>query len=152
MWHICPIQERFSQRIRLCRSAPKVYRRQQVGCEESGDTPVHPSGRGVQYLHRDPESRRRRRKRKSQIWQSKIWSWVPRDLYPRKTTLARVSSIYKRQKRPLWWEGAPEKQDLKCQRVINIWSWALDGVRHQDLLIDWPSVEMWLWLWLCGQS
>jgi hypothetical protein len=35
--------------------------------------------------------------------------------------LARASSIYKRQTRPLVREGAPEKHDLNCQRVINIW-------------------------------
>jgi hypothetical protein len=33
-------------------------------------------GGGVEYLHRDPASRRRRRKGKSQIWDSKIWSRV----------------------------------------------------------------------------
>jgi hypothetical protein len=31
-------------------------------------------------------------------------------------------SIYRRQTRPLAREDAPEKQDLDCQRVINIWS------------------------------
>jgi hypothetical protein len=47
----------------------------------------------VEYLHREPASRRRRRKGKSQIWDSKIWSRVPRDSDPRKTALARVSSM-----------------------------------------------------------
>jgi hypothetical protein len=74
-------------------------------------------GGGFEYLHRDPASRRRRRKGKSQIWNSQIRSRVPRSSDPRKTTLARASSIY-------------------------------NGARHQDLLIDWPSVAMWLWLWL----
>jgi hypothetical protein len=106
------------------------------------------SGSGVEYLHRDPASRRRRRKGKSQIWDSKIWSRVPRDSDPRKTTLARASSIYKRQTCPLVRKGAPQKQDRNCQSVTNIWSWAPDGARHQDLLIDWPSVAMWRWLWL----
>jgi hypothetical protein len=64
------------------------------------------------------------------------------------STLATTSRIYKRQTRPLVREGAPQKQDYNCQRVINIWSWAPDRARHQDLLIDWPSVAMWLWLWL----
>jgi hypothetical protein len=41
--------------------------------------------------------------------------------------------------------GAPEKQDRNCQRVINIWLCVLDEARHQDLLIDWPSIAMWLW-------
>jgi hypothetical protein len=44
-------------------------------------------------------------------------------------------------------DRAPQKHDRNCQRVINIWTWAPDGARHQDLLIDWPSVTMWLWLW-----
>jgi hypothetical protein len=73
-------------------------------------------GGWVEYLHRDPASRRRRRKGKSHIWDSKIWSRVQRDSDPRKTALARTSSIYKRQ------------------------------TRHQNLLTDRPSVAMWLWL------
>jgi hypothetical protein len=112
----------------------------------------NPCGDGVQYLHRDPASRRRRRKEKSQIWDSKMWSRVPRDSVPRKTALAKASSIYKRQTRPLVRKGAPQKQDRNCQTVINMWSWALDGARHQDLLTDWLTdwltVAVWLWLWL----
>jgi hypothetical protein len=61
---------------------------------------------------------------------------------PRKTKLARASSIYKRQTRPLVREGATQKQDRNCQTIINIWSWAPDGARHQDLLVDRPSVAM----------
>jgi hypothetical protein len=30
--------------------------------------------------------------------------------------------------------GRPTKTRRNCQTVINIWSWALDGARHQDLL------------------
>jgi hypothetical protein len=40
----------------------------------------------------------------------------------RKTTLAKASSIYKRQTRPLVSEGVPEKQDRNCQRALNTWS------------------------------
>jgi hypothetical protein len=32
--------------------------------------------------------------------------------------------------------GRPTKQDRKCQAVINMWLWAPDGARHQDLLTD----------------
>jgi hypothetical protein len=103
---------------------------------------THPCGGGFEYLHRHPASRRRRRKGKSQIWDSKIWSRVSRDSDPRKTTLAKTSSIYKKQTRPLVREGAPQKQDRNCQRIIYIWSWAPDGARHRDLLIDRPSVAM----------
>jgi hypothetical protein len=62
---------------------------------------LHPCGGGVEYLHRDPASRKRWRKGKSQTWDSKIWSGVPRDLDPRKTALPKASSIYQRQTRPL---------------------------------------------------
>jgi hypothetical protein len=102
----------------------------------------HPCGGGVEYLHRDPASHRRRRKGKSQNWDSKIWSRDPRDSDLRKTVLARTSSIYKRQTRPLVREGTPRKQDRNCQAIINIWSWAPDGAWHQDLLIDRLSVAM----------
>jgi hypothetical protein len=59
-------------------------------------------------------------RKKSQIRDSKIWSQVLRDSDPRKTALARASSIYKRQTRPLVREGAPQKQDRNCQAVISI--------------------------------
>jgi hypothetical protein len=62
----------------------------------------------------------RRRKGKSQIWDSKILSQVPRDSDPIKTALARASSIYKRQTRLLVREGAPQKQDRKCQTVMGL--------------------------------
>jgi hypothetical protein len=47
-------------------------------------------------------------------------------------------------------ERAPhkKKQDRNCQTVLSIWSLAPNGARHQDLVTDWPSVAMWLWLWL----
>jgi hypothetical protein len=99
-------------------------------------------GGGVEYLHRDPASRRRRRKGQSQNWDSKLWSRDPRDSDPWKTALARASSTHKRQTRPFVREGAPQKQDRNCKTIINIWSWAPDGARHQDLLIDGPSVAM----------
>jgi hypothetical protein len=59
-----------------------------------------------------------------------------------------TSIIENRQTHHLVREGAPQKQDRNSQTIINIWSWAPDGARHQGLLIDWPSVTMWLWLWL----
>jgi hypothetical protein len=48
-----------------------------TGCSSRQET--GPCGGGVEYLHRDPASRRRRRKGKSQILDSKIRSQVPRD-------------------------------------------------------------------------
>jgi hypothetical protein len=77
-------------------------------------------------LSSNERNRRRWWKGKSQIWDSKIWSRAPRDSDPRKTTMARTSSLYKKQTRPLVREGASEKQVRNCQRVINIWSWLTD--------------------------
>jgi hypothetical protein len=57
-----------------------------------------PCGGGVEYLHRSPASRRRRRKGKSRIWGSKIWSRVPRGSDLIMTALARTSSNCKRQR------------------------------------------------------
>jgi hypothetical protein len=111
---------------------------------------THPCGGGFEYLHRDPASGWWRLNGKSKIWDSKICSRFPSDSDPKKTTLSRASSIYKRQTRLLVREGATEKQDRNCQRVINIWSWYPDGARRQDLLIDWPSVAIWLWLFDSG--
>jgi hypothetical protein len=74
----------------------------------------NPCGGGVEYLHRDPASRMRRRKGKSPIWDSKIWPRVLGDSDPKMTALARASSTYKGQTRPLVREGAPQEQDRNC--------------------------------------
>jgi hypothetical protein len=79
----------------------------------------------VEYLHRDPASRRRRRKGKSRIWD------------PRKTALARASSTYKRQTWPLVREGAPQEQDRNCHTInkylIVSPKWVVCSKR------DWPA-------------
>jgi hypothetical protein len=62
----------------------------------------------------------------------KLWSRVPRDSDPSKTALGRASSIYERHTRTLIREGASQKQDRNCQRLINIWSWAPDEARQED--------------------
>jgi hypothetical protein len=61
------------------------------------------------------------------IWDSKIWSWVPRDSYSRMIALARTSSSCKRQTSPLVRDNASRQQTRKCLTVIKIWSWAPDG-------------------------
>jgi hypothetical protein len=53
---------------------------------------------------------------------SKIWSRVLRNSYPRMTALARTSSNCKRQTRSLVRESAPHQQTSNCLRVIKIWS------------------------------
>jgi hypothetical protein len=82
------------------------------------DSDSDPCGGGVEYLHRDPASRRRRRKGKSQNWQwdSKIWPEVPTDWDPRKTALARASSIYNKQIRPLVREGVPKNKTVTLKQ------------------------------------
>jgi hypothetical protein len=76
---------------------------------------LSPCGGGVEYIHRNPASRRRRWKGKSRIW-------VLRDSDPKMTALARASSNCKRQTRPLVREVAPNQQTRNCQPVIKIWS------------------------------
>jgi hypothetical protein len=98
----------------------------------------HPCGGGVEYLHHDPASRRRRRKGKSQIWDIKMWSRISRDSDPKNTALARASSIYKIQTHPLVREGDPRKQDCNCQTAINIWG---STPRNTDWLTDRPTVS-----------
>jgi hypothetical protein len=60
-------------------------------------------------------------------WDSKIWSWVLRDLDRRVTANCRS----KLQTRPLVREGIPQHDDRKCPTVIKIWSW--------DTKTDWPT-------------
>jgi hypothetical protein len=114
-------------------SDPRLYKEKPTIIDSSS----YPCGGGVEYLHRDPASRRRRQKGKSQIWDSKIWSQVPGDSDPRKTALTSASSTYKRQTQPLVREGAPQEQDRNCH------------TSNQDLVVsprwvpysktDWPT-------------
>jgi hypothetical protein len=103
-------------------SVPRLHN-ESVECSELVRTPC---GGGVEYLHRDPASRKRRRKGESQIWDSKIWLRFQRDSDSRKTTLASASSIHKSQTRPLVREDA-HKNRAVIVRQINIWSQAPDG-------------------------
>jgi hypothetical protein len=57
------------------------------------------------------------------------------------------------QTRHLVRKGAPKRQNSNFEsekisgQMSKIWVW------HQDILTNWPSVAMWLWLWLgrlCG--
>jgi hypothetical protein len=63
----------------------------------------------------------------SQIWDSKMWPWVPWDLNPRITALSRTSSNCKWPTRPIVSVGAPPQQTCNSLTVIKIWSWAPDG-------------------------
>jgi hypothetical protein len=110
-----------------------------------------PCGGGVEYLHRDPASPRRRRKGSLKFETIKCGRRAPRDLDSRKNALVKASSMYKRLTRPLVREGAPQKQDHNCQRVINNSNKYLvmsHGWGLTPRLTDWPSVAMWLLLWL----
>jgi hypothetical protein len=68
--------------------------------DSDSDSRLLPCGGGVEYLHRSPASRRRRRKGKSRIWDSKIWSRVPRDSDLTMTALARHAVL---STRPVTW-------------------------------------------------
>jgi hypothetical protein len=55
------------------------------------------------------------------------------------------------QTRPLVREGAPKNKTITLKKRISgqmsqIWAW------HQDILTDWPSAAMWLWLWQIQRS
>jgi hypothetical protein len=54
----------------------------------------------------------------SRIWDSKIWSWIQRDLDSRLTLKTRTSGKCKRQTCPLVREGAPHQQTRNCLTVI----------------------------------
>jgi hypothetical protein len=73
-----------------------------------------PCGVGVEYLLPDPASRRGDEK-------GSLKSDSVKYCHERKTTLARASSIYKKQTCPLVREGASEKEYRNSERVINIW-------------------------------
>jgi hypothetical protein len=52
------------------------------------------------------------------------------------------------------WETALQTADRssrrrgkKFQTGSNIWSQVPQLARHQDILTDWPSIVVWLWLW-----
>jgi hypothetical protein len=76
----------------------------------------------VEYLHHSLANGRRWWKRKSQIWDSKIWSQVPWDSDLRVTALARASSNCKWQTHPLDRESAPHQHTRNCLTAIKIWS------------------------------
>jgi hypothetical protein len=78
------------------------------------------------------------RLRESRIWDSKMWSWIPKDSDPRMTALARTSSHCKRQTRPIVRKGTPHQQTRNYLTVTKIWSWAQAGYWHRDRLADWP--------------
>jgi hypothetical protein len=109
-----------------------------------------PCGGGAEHLHRSPASRRRRRKGKSRIWDSKMWSWVPLDSDPRMIALASANSTCKRQTRPLARESAPHEKTRNCLTVTKIWSWAPDGCfipRHTGWLTVGRNITLTLtWL------
>jgi hypothetical protein len=60
----------------------------------------------------------------------------PKGLGPEKVCAGKDQQNIKKQTRPLVREGVPQEEDRNCHRVINIWPWAPDGARHQDLLTD----------------
>jgi hypothetical protein len=64
---------------------------------------------------------------KPQIWESKIWSRVPRDSDPRMTALVRTSSNRRQQTSSLVRDSAPHQQTRKCLSVTKVWSYAPDG-------------------------
>jgi hypothetical protein len=73
----------------------------------------------------------------SQIWDSKMWSWILWDLDLRVTALAKFTNTN------------PSIRE-SCMTAVQISSWVLDGTGflHQDQLASWPLVALWLLLWV----
>jgi hypothetical protein len=76
---------------------------------------------GFEYLHRSPESRRRRQKGKSRIWDSTILSRVPRNSDSKMIVLARASSNCKWQTHPLVRDMLYKDYDRTCSIEKKIW-------------------------------
>jgi hypothetical protein len=91
------------------------------------------------------ESYRRRRKEKSQIWESKILSLVPMDSDRRKTTLARAKQRIQKTDSSSRQRGRPTKTRPKLSKsskyLVMSPTWG-----STPRLTEWPSVAMWLWL------
>jgi hypothetical protein len=97
----------------------------------------HPCWGGVEYLYRSPASHRRRRKGKSRIWDSRIWSRVPLDSDARMTALTRASRNCKRTTHPLVRESVPHQKTLKLsdsnKNLVVNHTWVLFS------RTDWPT-------------
>jgi hypothetical protein len=107
----------------------------QVILRDSGKSSVQCGG-WVEYLHRNPASRTRRRKRKSRIRDSKIWSWVSRDWNLENDCIGEASRNRKLQTHALVRASAPNQQTRKCLTNKNL------VVRSRWVLYsktDWPT-------------
>jgi hypothetical protein len=86
-------------------------------------------GSGVEYLHRRPARCRKRQKGKSLIWESKIWSRVPRDLDPRMNALARpaviVNADASSRQRGCYIRTTTARVQLK--KKMKFWPWVSKG-------------------------
>jgi hypothetical protein len=109
---------------------------------------------GVEYVHRDPASRRRRRKGKSQNWDSKNMVARSKGLGPEKHCAGEDRQHIQKTDPSSRQRGRPTKQDRNSQTIINIWSWAPDG-GSTPRLTDWPTVSRNVTLtmtWCCALS
>jgi hypothetical protein len=86
-----------------------------------------------------PSNLKRRRKR-NPVVSDKLVMYG----YESSTTLTTGRLHYKLQTRPLVWEGAPRRRAKqfcdKRKEKVKSGHWPQRGARHQDILIDWPSV------------
>jgi hypothetical protein len=79
----------------------------------------------------------------SQIWDSKIRSRAPRGSDPRKTAVARASSIYKIQTRPLVREGAPQRKNVTITpRLINWPTVSRNVPLTYDRVLSWQLEDL----------
>jgi hypothetical protein len=106
----------------------------------------NPCGGGVEYLHHDPASCRRRRKGKSQIWDSKIRSQVPRD-YEQERLHWQGPAAHTKDRPVLSSERASHRmKNITVRRIPYSERKKKSGRKprmgalYQDRLADWPSV------------
>jgi hypothetical protein len=93
----------------------------------------HPCGGGVNYLHRDPA----------------LKSETVKYVHESQGTRTRENLCWRR---PAAYIKDRRNQNRNSQTIINIWTLAPDGARHQDVLLDWPSIAMWLWIYFDLES
>jgi hypothetical protein len=85
-----PVQKWLQIRVQLKIGSMFSFTGILIASRGAGDPELYPCGGGVEYLHRDPASRRRRRKRRLISETVNYW-----DSDPRKTALARPAAYTK---------------------------------------------------------
>jgi hypothetical protein len=131
----------------LCGPCREVITRT-VSWESTGN----PCGGGIEYLHRDPATRKRRRNGKSQIWDSKIRSASIKGLGPEKDCVGKIQQHIQKTDPSSRQRGRPRKQDRNCQIVIAKYLVMSPRWSSTPRLTDWLTVSRNVTLTLTWES